>query len=252
MIFTYSNLATWVNEDAKLRSITRGKEFHDDTHCSYRHPCIFNLGFLRVVHIKSKVFDPFEDSNFLRGKQLHETPDFDPFCLGGYPYVVVKTVPHQAMWLMSREEILHLNDTCQFFELPTRMYINPGFIREYWSSYSIFRNMKYVHPPLNCMVTKLIPAAKIELFTVEHYQRNDKNVSNRPSLASFLVEKSIIAGKLHNNGKTNTDFPDCWPQASEDLGRPSVLELEYRHFKIRRRAKRQGHDHFSIFIKILY
>ena len=224
MIFTYSNLATWVKEDAKLRTITRGKQLHDDTHCSYRHDCIFNLGFLRVRRIKSKDLDPFQDSNFLRGQQLDETPDFDPYCLEGHPYVAVKSVPHQAMWLMSREEVVHLNTSCKFFEVPTRSFINPNFVREYWSSYSIFRNGKYVHPPLNCMVTKLIPAAKIELFTVEHFQRSEKSLENRPNLATFLVKKSIVAGKFYTSGQNNSDFPDCWPKALEDLGKPSVLE----------------------------
>ena len=46
--------------------------------------------------------------------------------------------------------------------------------------------MNAVGKPLNCMVTKLIPADRIESFAVEHYIRSSKPVKRDEFMKSAL------------------------------------------------------------------
>lgn len=224
MMFKYSNLAAWVVENEKLKSLTHGKVLHDDIFCSYKFPCIFNIGFLRVIHHKADDQDTFRDLHFLRGVQLDETPKLNMFCIENQPYISVMDVPHQAMWLFAREDILELNSSCQFFEVPISKYVNPNIIREYWSSYSLYRNRHWIKPPSNCMISKVLPAAKLESFTVEHFRRSGKSNPDHLHASLYLVDKLTRNGKSYLNPAQNMSIPPCWIEPIEKLNVQSLMK----------------------------
>ena len=68
------------------------------------------------------------------------------------------TGPHGAMWIMTHNEIITINKSCNFLsQLYGKDWNAQGFVREYMSSLSIYRNTRFVRAPLNCMVAKIIP-----------------------------------------------------------------------------------------------
>jgi hypothetical protein len=69
-----------------------------------------------------------------------------------------------------------------------------GFIREYMASYSIYRNSRFAFPPLNCMVTKLVPASKIETFKILHGKRS-KILQTGTGIYIFLFTASSHPNK---------------------------------------------------------
>jgi hypothetical protein len=105
--------------------------------------------------------------------RLEEIPTFDKICIAGEPYIALRSSPHQASWILHKDEILRINTTCNFLTMTwDKSWKNQGFVREYMSSYSIYSNPFHTRIPVNCMLNKVIPAGKLEIFKIRHYQRS--------------------------------------------------------------------------------
>ena len=171
MIFRYSTLIAWLAETMKLNKLIDNQVLHDDIHCSYKYPCKYDIGFIRVVGKKTKVpGDEFVDHHFLRGIHLDETPKLNMFCIKDEAYLSIMDHINQAMWIQTREDLKFLNRTCNFLHVPP--WTGPkGFVIEYFSGYSLFRNHRFNGRPLNCMVSKIIPVERLQALTIEHYIR---------------------------------------------------------------------------------
>lgn len=108
---------------------------------------------------------------------------------------------------------MNLNSTCEFLSPPYP--VADAMIREYYSSFSLYRNKQWIKPPLNCMVTRLIPAMQIELFTAEH--KTWRNHPDRPSFSLYDVQEWTRKGKSYYSHHANLDLPSCWKNISETL-----------------------------------
>lgn len=135
MILSLGMLESWVYESRKLRDITSGKTIVDKPRCGYKYSCKYSIGFIRFSrkthynrrrgHRKEKEdqggqfgfrtnINVWNESFVTDKNRLEEEPFFDPICIEGVPYITLKTSPHQAMWILSREDILELNQSCAF------------------------------------------------------------------------------------------------------------------------------------------
>ncbi len=65
------------------------------------------------------------------------------------------------------------------------------------------------------MVTRLIPAMKIDLFTAEH--KTWKNHPDRPTFSVFDVQEWTRKGKNYYVNHPNLELPSCWKNASDVL-----------------------------------
>ena len=213
MLFRYSTLIAWLAETKKLTTLIDNQVLHDNIHCSYKYPCKFNIGFLRVVTKKTTVpGDLFVDHHFLRGVHLEETPTLNIFCIKNESYISVMDHVHQAVWIETREDLKFLNETCNFLQVPP--WKGPdGFVLEYFAGYSLFRNRKFVGRPLNCMVTKIIPSEKLEEFTIEHFRRSSKppRAPNDEKSTLYFVDEMTRKGLNYNDPKSAAAIiPECW------------------------------------------
>ncbi len=58
------------------------------------------------------------------------------------------------------------------------------------SSYSIYSNPFHTRPPVNCMLNKVLPAGKMEIFKIRHYQRSKVSKSNAPAI--YTSEEGVM------------------------------------------------------------
>ena len=91
-------------------------------------------------------------------------------------------------------------------------------VREYMNSLSIYRNTWFVTRPLNCMVLKVIPAIKLELFKYRHFYRskdtkqNTMNIYDADELTRQGIDYTTVPhGDVMNKGKGKIrETPPCW------------------------------------------
>lgn len=99
MLMTWAKFNAWVHETRALKDLlpTNGdpEVYNKERICSYRFPCYFNIGFLRVQKRAHSDNLPASDSaqwyidRFLRRFVLDEAPVFLPTCISGQPYVAM-------------------------------------------------------------------------------------------------------------------------------------------------------------------
>jgi hypothetical protein len=143
--------------------------------------------------------------------RMEELPDFDPICIEGFPYISLRSNPHQASWMLTAQDIIQLNASCNFLTMTwNTTWKNQGFVREYMSSNSIYSNKYLTRPPVNCMVNKVIPAERVEIFKIRHYHRSEVSRANSPSV--FEVDESTRKGKHYQKqrAKDTLAMPWCW------------------------------------------
>jgi len=218
MLFKYSHLVAWVKESNKLQLLQEGHEMWDTTYCSHLKPCEFSVGFLRTLHTKRTVDfkDPFNDAPFMNSMRLEERPSLEPICIANKPYMAVIDQPYQAFWLLSRQDIIHLNITCSFLNPPWGTSPPPKLIREYWASLQVYKNPWFKRRPTCCMLTKVIPAERLATFTVEHYQRSSKMSLYSNAVAESLrygvdtVDELTRRGRAYLHPDKKIDLPACW------------------------------------------
>lgn len=65
--------------------------------------------------------DPFSDHDIFHQEYLEETPFFKPICLKTQAYLQISngftpnSNPHQAIWLLTKAQLIYLHRKCQFF-----------------------------------------------------------------------------------------------------------------------------------------
>lgn len=86
------------------------------------------------------------------------------------------------------------------------------------NSLSIYRNTWFVTRPLNCMVLKVIPATKLELFKYRHFYRskdtkqNTMNIYDVDELTRQGIDYTTVSygnTRTKDKGKIR-EIPSCW------------------------------------------
>lgn len=116
----FMNLFKHANESA-LSTVNKKKYYGMYDHC---------FGFQRYRR-KLKTFEnrnfPMSDKDIIHQELLDEVPLFKPVCILGHPYVKVTshhshamTNPHQAMFILTRQQILIMQEKCKFLNQTLR------------------------------------------------------------------------------------------------------------------------------------
>jgi hypothetical protein len=110
MIFTYSHLTAYIRESLKLQKILPENSMID-----------YSIGFqrFRTKHFAKE--DIVNEGNVIQ-EFLEELPTFDHVCWGDVPYVVCHEEEggvHQALWILTKEQLLELDKRCQYLDLHT-------------------------------------------------------------------------------------------------------------------------------------
>lgn len=105
MMFKYTQLMMYLQETKRLHQIRPEDGLREHV-----------LGFQRYrrisrgndMHINYTQQDLFENELF------EEVPEFVPICIESVPYLYVKRNTHQAIWILTQQQILYLEEKCQF------------------------------------------------------------------------------------------------------------------------------------------
>lgn len=131
-----------------------------------------------------------QQNNLFQTEYLEELPQFRYICLENLPYLEVHGNIHQGMWMLTKIQVLLLDDKCAFLSE------NEGG-REHMSSFSLFRK---------CEMIKIIPGLKFTKFTIRHYYK-----SRHPSwIPVFFADENIRAGHSYDNSDKDVAYPECW------------------------------------------
>jgi hypothetical protein len=206
---------------------------------------IFKMKQLLRYKTKTQEFrtnqNSWDESLVIDKNRLEEEPEFDPICIENQPYISIHTSSHQAAWILTRNDIRELNHSCNFLaQWYDPNWKNSGMVREYMSSLSIYRSKKvssvlkiifllylyiilfplrntwFVTRPLNCMVSKVLPATKVETFKIRHYYRSkDSKQTSKPIFEADELTRRGIDYTSPNEAIKKT-YPTCWKQVLSD------------------------------------
>lgn len=189
IIFKYAHLVAYLQETKKLHELDpiNGLLYH----------C---LGFQRYRHINFQA--DWGEHDILEQDLLEETPNFVPICFNNSdPYYLVQGNTHQAMWILTRQQILQLQEKCNFLNYYSKS-------REHMSSFSLFDGSNG-----GCGLHKLIPGDKFMSFVVLHYYQQ-RHVSWIPV---FGAVENMESGFHYSSPNVKLDTPDCWKNFIEKM-----------------------------------
>ena len=135
---------------------------------NHSSPLNYTVGFQRYF-IEDHPSQINEDYLIRRRERYQEFPHYQSTCYHGGVYMDCSRNTHQAMWMLSRSQIKILHRKCSF--LDQTLDDNKGnsfLVREYMSSFSIFRN-NFDFVENSCGMYKLMPLSTINRFFVHHY-----------------------------------------------------------------------------------
>eukprot|EP01031_Cornospumella_fuschlensis_P024485 gene24485-29594_t len=166
MILLYSHLVAYIAETTRLVELLGVEGLQT-----------YSLGFQRYCRISQHPSDTqphhFIEKDLLLKEYFDEFPFFRPMCIKSQPYIQVTSCPecwmgnpHQAMWVLTKQQLDQLEMKCNFLNLTSEKSSRPEYVREYTSSLSLFENHIV---PENCHVTKLLPAERMSSFFIQHY-----------------------------------------------------------------------------------
>jgi hypothetical protein len=133
-----------------------------------------------------------DDVAILAQEELDEVPTFKRICLQDNPYVLAEGIKHQAAWILTRQQILNLQERCQFLNQTSGS-------REYMSTFSLFGSGKYKHfggSQWSCNVHKVIPAERFSSFFIHHYYPRGRSKTTSEAVEDLLRADAAV--------------PDCW------------------------------------------
>jgi hypothetical protein len=198
MIVKHSHVAGFLYETRKLFD-----RFPD----SIRTSIIGFQRYRRLLRGDGHHQDKWGEQDIMEQELLEETPNFTPICLEEVPYLRVDGNTHQALWMLTQEQILALQEKCSFmnYSNPSRLVIilssslRTFFVkltiifanREHMSSIQLFDGRF-------CGMTKLLPPEGLSRFAVNHYYQA-KHVS---WISVFETDESIKTG--------SSGTPPCW------------------------------------------
>ncbi len=108
MILTLNHLNGYLYETRKLYNLSNDKVYED-----------YMIGFQRYRHTPTNHSD-HDLRDILYEDQLEEIPFFQPICLQNEPYLQIRSSyrpasnPHQAVFILTREQVDMLNRKCNF------------------------------------------------------------------------------------------------------------------------------------------
>ena len=125
-----------------------------------------------------------------RMEEMEEVPDLRPICINDKAFFQVRGNTHQAMWMLTRQQILLLEEKCAFLD-------QSDVSRERMSSFFLFND---------CRLTKLIPGPHYLLYTVHHFFP-----SRHPAwVPTFASDENLLAGYRMKDRGGEIAMPDCW------------------------------------------
>lgn len=185
ILFRYAHLVAYLNETKTLHNL--------DPKWGLNNFCI---GFQRYRHIPTSPGYQWKD--IIEQNLLEEMPTFTPICFENKednpPYLSVGGNVHQAMWILTRNQILLFQAKCEFLN-----YSTPS--REHMSSFGLFGH---------CGVGKVIPARSFTTFTVLHYYAQ-RHVS---WTSVFSAIENMESGYHYYSNNVKIDLPNCWKNIS--------------------------------------
>lgn len=190
MLVTLGHVEAYLTESAKLREVSP-------------HPVLpYMVGYLRY----SGPISAFPAEGAPRDVDAIEDADRGVVgCLRGSPYLAIKRNPHQAMLILTAEELKSLSVKCNF--LNQSLSSVSRMPREYMSSFSLFEGsshfMRLMKFPPSCKVTKLIPIESIDRFLVRHRKRSSLSLPYENSMPVAEVSAALRAVSLKRDGENN-------------------------------------------------
>lgn len=106
IVFKHAHLIAYIEETKKIHTLFPENGLWD-----------YNIGFQRYrklfrggdVHAGN-----FGEADILEQELLEEVPNFVPICLADHPYIKVDGNTHQAIWALTRDQVLLLQQKCSF------------------------------------------------------------------------------------------------------------------------------------------
>ncbi|KAJ1442111.1 hypothetical protein B484DRAFT_442369 [Ochromonadaceae sp. CCMP2298] len=220
MMLQHAHIAAYLHEtqalDALLGSIEAAR---------------YMFGFQRYRRHTRKLEDNtkhISEHDIMSQDHLDELPFFKPVCLApgnstkespkAKPYLRIESYkaplgnPHQAIWMMTRAQVWHLEEKCNFFNQTLRGTTHDAYTREFMSSLSIFENHII---PKNCGLIKLLPAERMPSFAILHfYTRSNPSNPKSEDYPVFGSSEHIQAGMMQvGTGRIQAGYFDdleCW------------------------------------------
>jgi hypothetical protein len=198
IVFKYAHLMAYLHETRKLKALVPDKAYHDFLIGFQRYRKLFRTGKINQGE--------YSDHDAVEQDLLEEVPTFNMHCIHDQPYIHVTGNKHQAVWVLTREQVNVLQDKCQFLNQSS-----PS--REFMSSFSLFDGPY-------CNLAKILPPTGVTKFGILHYYQQ-RHVSWDPF---FLADWNTRAGYNAIASPRQDSFemaPDCWKPLIE----------QYRHFE---------------------
>eukprot|EP01038_Epipyxis_sp_PR26KG_P011957 gene11957-16005_t len=233
-MFGYIHLMTYLQETKRLRELITSPEL------ILRNYSVGFLRYRRVNRVYSRGPTTFTGEDMISQEFLGEAPDLlRPVCVADEPYMKVEGNTHQAMWILTREQIDILHNKCSF--LNHRRDWNHVLIREYMSSFSIFHwgdsPFGYVSP---CNVTKLIPAKRFMDFTLLHYYETSQN----HNVPMYTYSEHILKPKPNNPYHLHLDELENQNDNNDNISHmnDTIITDPHRDVKQRHHHNRYNHE----------
>ena len=226
IIMRYNQVVAFAQETRRMKEI--GLSFKDNI-----------IGFQRYRRL-NKGGDHqkggWGEQDIVEQEMLEETPILNQVCLGDkikdetkkVPYMYVTGNTHTGAYMMTKEQIMILQDKCLFLNQSS-----PS--REYMSSFSLFDHKQY-----HCGLSKLIPAERLMTFEILHYFPQ-RMVSWYPT---FLADQAVRVGGDYRSASRH-QLPPCWKAiydaaiADEEAEKAEKAEKERIHEEEKKKKEKE-------------
>lgn len=105
ILFTLSHLNGYLNETKKLHELLPENGLWDHSIGFQRYRRRFRNNDIKLKFTEQDVFEQ---------ELLEETPEFVPICIKNQPYIRVHGNTHQAIWILTRQQVLMFQEKCDF------------------------------------------------------------------------------------------------------------------------------------------
>lgn len=197
IVLKHSHIAAYMNETKHIYKTDGIEGLKSNCIGFQRYRKIFRGGDIHNAAWNEQ--DMYEQELF------EEMPKFRPICYGNIPYLRVEGNLHQAIWMLTRSQILLLHEKCSFLDQYSAS-------REHMSSFFLYSSP--------CNMNKLIPAATLTSFMILHFYQQ-RHISWTPVFSGF---ENIVAGREYSAGGDGGEMPkECWgPLVSKSIALQKV------------------------------
>jgi hypothetical protein len=105
ILFKHAHLAAYIHETKQLHNLLPETGLYD-----------YCIGFQRYrkIYRNNDIHDSFAEQDIFEMEFFEEIPSFVPDCIKEQPYIRVDGNIHQAMWILTQQQVLMLVDKCNF------------------------------------------------------------------------------------------------------------------------------------------